>query len=52
MPIANYDKLYGGKKGGAAEAKSAMRKHYGPDKGDSVFYALANKRKRKRGRKG
>lgn len=30
-------------KGGAAKARRAMRKRYGKKKGDSVFWARANK---------
>ena len=46
MPIAKYDKYFGGKKGSAQKAKSAMEKQYGEDKGESVFYAKKNKNKK------
>jgi len=46
MPIASYDRLFGGK-GGASKALRAMVKEYGSKKGTSVFYALVNKRKKK-----
>lgn len=44
MPISKYDKYFGGK-GGAQKAKSSMEQQYGPDKGESVFYATKNKKK-------
>lgn len=47
MPIKKYNKYFGGKKGSAAKAKKAMQKQYGKKKGESVFYALKNKRKKK-----
>jgi hypothetical protein len=46
MPIAAYDRYFGGK-GGAAKAMAALVKEYGPQKGRAVFYGLVNKRKRK-----
>jgi hypothetical protein len=49
MPISNYDPLYGNKPGAASEALGAMRKRYGQKKGTSVFYATANKRKKRHG---
>jgi hypothetical protein len=45
MPLSNYDKEFGGKKGSAAKAHSAMVKEYGAKKGERVFYATKNKRK-------
>lgn len=45
MPLSKYDKYFGGKKGAAKKAKSAMAKEYGSDKGERVFYAKKNKRK-------
>lgn len=46
MPIAKYDKYFGGKKGAASEAKAAMKKTYkDPAKAEQVFYATKNKRK-------
>ncbi len=47
MPISKYDKHYGGKAGSAAKAKRSMEQQYGKDKGEEVFYATANKRKRR-----
>lgn len=47
MPLRKYDPQYGGKEGSARKVLSAMRKEYGRKKGTSVFYALANKRKKK-----
>ncbi len=51
MPIAKYDKYFGGKKGSALKAKRAMAKHYGADKGEEVFYATKNKKKSARKRR-
>lgn len=45
MPISKYDTYFGGK-GGATEAHSAMMKQYGAKKGEQVFYATMNKKKR------
>ena len=45
MPIAKYDKFFGGKKGAAGKAKRAMADQYGPEKGEQVFYATKNKKK-------
>lgn len=42
MPISKYNKFYGG---GASKARNAMIKEYGKQKGERIFYALANKRK-------
>lgn len=47
MPLAKYDKQFGGKKGSAAKAHAAMKEQYGEEKGEQVFYALKNKRKGK-----
>lgn len=49
MPIDNYDPYYGGKPGSAGKAMLGMEQTYGKQKGDSVFYALVNKRKKKAG---
>jgi predicted RNA-binding protein YlqC (UPF0109 family) len=46
VPIASYDRYFG-KKGGAAKALRAMVKEYGAEKGQRVFYAMVNKRKRR-----
>ncbi len=45
MPLSNYNNYFGGKKGSAEKAHSAMKKEYGEKKGDKVFYATKNKRK-------
>ena len=44
MPLSKYNKSFGGN---AAKAKKGMVDHYGPDKGEEIFYATANKRKRR-----
>ena len=51
MPLSKYDKEFGGK-GGAAKAHAAMMSEYGAKKGEQVFYATMNKRKKKRKKKG
>lgn len=45
MPIAKYDKNFGGKPGSAQKAHDAMAKEYGAKEGESVFYAKKNKNK-------
>lgn len=45
MPIKKYDKFFGGKKGSASKAKSAMEDEYGAKKGEQVFYATKNRNK-------
>jgi hypothetical protein len=45
MPIARYDRLFGGD---AAKALRAMVAKYGAEKGRRVFYATVNKRKQGR----
>jgi hypothetical protein len=45
MPLSKYDKFFGGK-GGATKAHTAMVKEYGAKKGEQVFYATKNKRKK------
>ena len=45
MPISKYDRHFGGK-GGAAKALRAMKEKYGEEKGEQVFYATKNKKKR------
>ena len=47
MPMSKYDKHFGGK-GGAAKAHAAMVKEYGADKGEQVFYATMNKKKKRK----
>lgn len=44
MPISNYDRYFGGN---ASKAKRAMTKRYGSERGESIFYATMNKRKKK-----
>lgn len=46
MPMSNYNGQFGGKGGAASEAHGNMVREYGKGKGDSVFYALINKRKK------
>jgi hypothetical protein len=45
MPIKNYFKKSGRK------VMASMKKQYGADKGESVFYATANKKSAKPGQK-
>jgi hypothetical protein len=46
MPLKNYDKDFGGKKGSAAKAHRAMVKTYGKGKkAEEVFYATKNRNK-------
>lgn len=47
MPMDKYDRYFGGKKGSASKAKSAMRDEYGEEEGERVFYATKNKHKGK-----
>ncbi len=46
MPMSKYNSYFGGKPGAASKAMEAMQKEYGPDKGEHIFYALKNKRKK------
>jgi hypothetical protein len=46
MPLYKYNKEFGGKEGSAEKAHSAMVDEYGPKKGEEVFYATKNKRKK------
>jgi len=48
MPMSKYDPLFGGEKGSAAKAHASMIRTYGKDKGERVFYAKANKNKKRR----
>lgn len=48
MPLSKYNKAFGGKKGSARKAKRAMMEHYGPEKGEDVFYGKVNKEKKTR----
>jgi hypothetical protein len=48
MPLRVYDELFGGKPGSAAETHAAMVKQYGAHRGNSVFYATINKKKKAR----
>lgn len=47
MPMSKYDPEFGGKQGAAEEAHANMIKEYGAKKGEKVFYATKNKRKKK-----
>lgn len=49
MPLSRYNKFFGAKPGAAAKTLRAMQEGYGEEKGEQVFYALKNKRKRKMG---
>ena len=46
MPLSKYNAQFGGKPGSAEKAHSAMVQEYGAKKGESVFYATKNKRKK------
>lgn len=45
-PMSEYDKYFGGEAGAAEKAKASMIKEYGKEKGEEVFYATVNKRKK------
>lgn len=45
--IEEYDKYFGGEKGSAAKAKASMIKEYGEERGEEVFYATVNAKKKK-----
>lgn len=47
MPLSKYNDAFGGSKGAALKAYTAMVQEYGHDKGESVFYGKVNKRKGK-----
>ena len=53
MPIARYDKHFGGQPGAADKALKSMQRTYGRKKGETVFYATIHKRelKAKRGKR-
>lgn len=44
-PMSEYDKYFGGEAGAAEKAKASMKKQYGDEKGEEVFYATVNKKK-------
>jgi len=46
MPLEQYDRYFGGKKGAAEKAAKALRKEYGATKAQQMFYAIVNKRRR------
>lgn len=46
MPLSRYNAQFGGKAGSAAKAHAAMVKEYGAAKGEQVFYATKNSRKK------
>lgn len=50
MPISRYNSAYGGKSGSAAEAKSSMAKQYGAKLGERIFYATANRNRKRQGK--
>lgn len=45
MPLAKYDKAFGGTAGAAAKARRSMLRQYGREKGEQVFYATMHKKK-------
>ena len=47
MPLSKYNPQFGGKEGSAAKAHAAMSEQYGSKRGEAIFYALQNKRKKK-----
>lgn len=47
MPLSRYDKYFGGKRGAAEEARSAMKRTYGSKDGEHVFWARVAKAKRR-----
>ena len=47
MPLARYDKYFGGERGAADRALAAMQRTYGRKDGETVFHATIAKRKRK-----
>jgi hypothetical protein len=47
MPLSKYNKQFGGKPGSATKAHDSMLSEYGPEKGEQVFYATKNARKKK-----
>lgn len=50
MPLSKYDAEFGGKPGAAEKAHASMVGQYGPEKGERVFYATKNAKKKTRGR--
>lgn len=46
MPIDQYDKYFGAKKGSAHRALEELVKEYGLKKGTQIFYAMKNERKK------
>lgn len=48
MPVEKYDRYFGG---GAGKAKAAMVKQYGSERGEAIFHALVNKKRKKAGEK-
>lgn len=47
MPLASYDKLFGGARGAAEQTRAQMRQTYGAKKGDAVFWGTVYKRERR-----
>lgn len=47
MPISRYNKYFGGRPGAAQKVLDAMKRTYGPKKGEQVFYGTVAKRERK-----
>ena len=46
MPLSKYNAQFGGKKGSAEKAHASMVEQYGEKKGEQVFYATKNKKKK------
>jgi len=49
-PLSNYDAAYGGKKGAGRKAHAAMVAQYGEKRGNRMFYAKANMKKKAYGK--
>jgi hypothetical protein len=45
MPIAKYNRAFGGGKGAAQKALAGMKEQYGAEKGERVFYATVNRKR-------
>jgi hypothetical protein len=46
-PLERYNRYFGGGRDAAQKTLAAMKKTYGPKKGEHVFYAAIAKRERK-----
>jgi len=52
MPVGDYDRFFGGKKGAAAKARAGMIDEYGLKRGMQVFHATVDRKRKQRGGKG